>query len=65
VTDISVKYAFSDDLSLIVGGQNVFSEYPEEQPVESVFDTIFKYPNTNSPIGFNGAYFYSEVEYKF
>ena len=32
VTDISVKYAFSDDLSLIVGGQNVFSEYPEEQP---------------------------------
>lgn len=65
VTDISVKYAFSDDLSLIVGGQNVFSEYPQEQPVESAFDTIFKYPNTNSPIGFNGAYFYSEVEYKF
>ena len=65
MTDISVKYAFSDDLSLIVGGQNVFSEYPEEQPVESAFDTIFKYPNTNSPIGFNGAYFYSEVEYKF
>lgn len=65
VTDISVKYAFSDDLSLIVGGQNIFSEYPEEQPVESVFDTIFKYPNTNSPIGFNGAYFYSELEYKF
>ncbi|MGO1328866.1 MAG: TonB-dependent receptor plug domain-containing protein [Idiomarina loihiensis] len=65
ITDISVRYAFSDQLSLVVGGQNIFSEYPEEQPVQSAFDTIFKYPNTNSPIGFNGGYFYSEVEYKF
>ncbi|AVJ56913.1 TonB-dependent receptor [Idiomarina sp. OT37-5b] len=65
VTDLSVRYAFSNNLSLVVGGQNIFSEYPQEQPVQGVFDQIFKYPNTNSPIGFNGAYFFTELEYTF
>ncbi|HAD47886.1 MAG TPA: hypothetical protein DCF92_03495 [Idiomarina sp.] len=65
VTDLSVRYAFSNNLSLAVGGQNIFSEYPQEQPVQGVFDKIFKYPNTNSPIGFNGAYFFTELEYTF
>lgn len=65
VTDLSVRYAFTNNLSLAVGGQNIFSEYPQEQPVQGVFDKIFKYPNTNSPIGFNGAYFFTELEYTF
>ncbi|MDV6315541.1 TonB-dependent receptor [Idiomarina sp. HP20-50] len=65
ITDLSVQYAFSENVNLTVGGQNIFSQYPKEQVIESPFDRIFKYPNTNSPIGFNGGYFYAKVEYKF
>ncbi|WP_417447866.1 TonB-dependent receptor plug domain-containing protein [Idiomarina abyssalis] len=65
ITDITVNYQWNDELALRVGAQNLFSEYPDERAEGNQFNGIFKYPLTNSPIGFNGGYFYSEVEYKF
>jgi len=65
ITDVTVNYQWNDELALRVGAQNLFSEYPDERVEGNQFNGIFKYPLTNSPIGFNGGYFYSEVEYKF
>jgi len=65
ITDVTVNYQWNDELALRVGAQNLFSEYPDERAEGNQFNGIFKYPLTNSPIGFNGGYFYSEVEYKF
>ncbi|MFV1468214.1 MULTISPECIES: TonB-dependent receptor plug domain-containing protein [Idiomarina] len=65
ITDVTVNYQWNDALALRVGAQNLFSEYPDERAEGNQFNGIFKYPLTNSPIGFNGGYFYSEVEYKF
>lgn len=65
ITDITISYQWSDALALRAGAQNLFSEYPDERAEGNQFNGIFKYPLTNSPIGFNGGYFYSEVEYKF
>lgn len=65
ITDITVNYQWNDALAVRVGAQNAFSEYPDERSEGNQFNGIFKYPLTNSPIGFNGGYFYSEVEYTF
>lgn len=65
ITDVTVNYQWSDALAVRVGAQNLFNEYPDERSEGNQFNGIFKYPLTNSPIGFNGGYFYSEVEYKF
>ncbi|RUO68270.1 TonB-dependent receptor plug domain-containing protein [Idiomarina ramblicola] len=65
ITDVTVNYQWNDALALKVGVQNLFSEYPDERAEGNQFNGIFKYPLTNSPVGFNGGYFYSEVEYKF
>lgn len=65
ITDLAVSYRWSDGLNLTVGAQNLFSEYPDERGEGNQFNGIFKYPLTNSPIGFNGGYFYTELEYRF
>ena len=65
ITDVTINYQWNDALALRVGAQNLFSEYPDERAEGNQFNGIFKYPLTNSPVGFNGGYFYSEVEYKF
>lgn len=65
ITDVTVNYQWNDALAIRVGAQNLFNEYPDERSEGNQFNGIFKYPLTNSPIGFNGGYFYSEVEYTF
>lgn len=65
ITDVTINYQWNDALALRVGAQNLFSEYPDERAEGNQFNGIFKYPLTNSPVGFNGGYFYTEVEYKF
>ena len=65
ITDITVSYALNDQFDITVGAQNLFNEYPDERGEGNQFNGIFKYPLTNSPIGFNGGYVYTEVEYRF
>ncbi|MDX3772633.1 TonB-dependent receptor [Chromatiaceae bacterium AAb-1] len=67
LADISVNYAYTDNLSFTVGVQNLFDTYPDEQPesVQAANGGVFKYPNINAPFGFNGGYYYGEVTYRF
>lgn len=67
LADASVNYAYSPTLSFTLGAQNLFDTYPDEQPesVQANNGGVFKYPNTNAPFGFNGGYYYAEVNWRF
>ena len=53
--DVEVVYDITPKLSLLVGLQNAFDEYPDENPHGEVAGLI--YPE-QSPFGFNGGYRY-------
>ncbi|TDP32573.1 iron complex outermembrane receptor protein [Idiomarina aquatica] len=65
ITDVTVNYQWNDNLKISVGAQNLFSDYPDMRSEGNQFNGIFKYPLTNSPIGFNGGYFFTELQYTF
>ena len=56
--DFEVAYDVSSKLSLLLGLQNAFDEYPDENPHGEVAGLI--YPE-QSPFGFNGGYRYLRV----
>ena len=53
--DFEAAFDFSDSLSVLLGLQNAFDEYPEINPAGEVAGLI--YPES-SPFGFNGGYYY-------
>ncbi len=63
LVDLEGAYDLTDDLTLYVGGQNVFNTYPERNPfaAEGVGNRYSQY----TPFGFNGAYWYGRVSYRF
>lgn len=80
LTDFSVNYMFSNNLSITMGSHNVFDVMPDENTignsrggiiedeqgnliVES--NGVFKYSRRSAPFGFNGAYFYANLQYSF
>ncbi|MEH6911530.1 MAG: TonB-dependent receptor [Oceanicoccus sp.] len=81
VTDLNVRYAFDNGLSLNVGGNNIFDEYPdknkignsrggtlEDAPGGNIVVSspgVFDYSRRSAPFGFNGAYWYAGVNYSF
>jgi iron complex outermembrane receptor protein len=67
LTDLTLNYAYTPELSFTLGVQNLFDTYPDEQPesVQASNGGVFKYPNTNAPFGFNGGYYYAEASYRF
>ncbi|WP_137166734.1 TonB-dependent receptor plug domain-containing protein [Salinimonas lutimaris] len=68
ITDLDVRVAITDDLSVSVGANNLFDVYPEASRnlVDEVttFTNIFPYSGF-SPYGFTGRYVYGKVAYTF
>jgi iron complex outermembrane recepter protein len=61
-TDLSMSYNFSTQLSLTVGGTNIFDEYPDKQdPNETENGGIWE----SVQMGFNGAYFFTRITVNF
>ena len=61
--DLEVAYAMNSGLTFVLGGQNVFDTFPEENPgaragVGNLYSQF-------SPFGFNGAYYYARLRYDF
>ena len=56
LADIEGTYALSDSVSLSVGGQNVFNNYPERNPF--AYTRLGNPYPQSSPFGFNGGYYY-------
>ena len=63
VVDIEAGYQFSDNLTLVLGAQNVFDEYSDKSNTADGF-TGNTYPE-RSPFGFNGGIYYTRLKYEF
>ena len=80
LTDIRLNYQLNSQLSITVGGNNIFDVYPDKNTIGNsrsgkIIDSngnvivdsagIFTYSRRSAPFGFNGAYFYTGLEYIF
>ncbi|MFT4199027.1 MAG: TonB-dependent receptor [Pseudoxanthomonas sp.] len=63
LTDVSVAYRPDANWTFTVGADNVFDTYPDEVAYINSTSGIFPYSNY-SPFGFNGAYVYGRINYK-
>ncbi len=61
LVDLEAAYAFTDQLSVVVGAQNAFDEVPDENP--GARSGVGNRYSQFSPFGFNGAYWYARVRY--
>jgi iron complex outermembrane receptor protein len=63
LVDLELGYKFSEDFALVFGGQNVTDTYPDENP--GARGGVGNLYSQYSPFGFNGAFYYARLEYKF
>ncbi|WP_341502368.1 TonB-dependent receptor [Gallaecimonas sp. GXIMD4217] len=67
LTDLSIRYNFSDQLALTVGANNLFDEMPDEWGAEGApfSEAGFKYGWETLPFGINGGYYYGRLKWTF
>lgn len=80
LTDLRVKYQINENMSVNIGGNNIFDVYPDENEIGNsrtgtIVDGsgsqivsspgVFTYSRRSAPFGFNGAYYYAGLEYSF
>ena len=62
LTDVELTFRLTESVSWSIGGQNLFNNYPEQNPFAFV-RLGNKYPQT-TPYGFNGGYYYTRLTYQ-
>ncbi|WP_053084543.1 TonB-dependent receptor plug domain-containing protein [Catenovulum maritimum] len=80
LTDINLSYQVSESTAVSIGANNLFDVTPDKNTIGNsrtgriedsqgnlVVDSagVFQYSRRSAPFGFNGAYYYAGVEYKF
>lgn len=70
ITDLDVTYRHTKNLSLSVGANNLFDIYPTKNVASTAAyqgsDNVGIFPyNGISPFGFNGAFYYTKLSWKF
>ena len=61
--DAEISYDFTEKITAVLGGQNVFDQYPQENPgARSGVGNLY---SQFSPFGFNGAFWYARLQYRF
>ncbi len=66
--DAQVRYAINESMAVIVGGNNIFDQYPDKwDPVTGApFPQLgFKYGWETMPFGMNGGSYYVRFDYRF
>ena len=63
-TDLEVSYHFTPQVSLAIGGDNVFDRYPDRTYAGSTLGGALPYDYV-APIGFNGAFYYGRLAVTF
>lgn len=61
--DVEFAYTMRDALTFVVGAQNVFDDYPKENPDARA--TTGNLYSQYSPMGFNGGFWYGKFVYSF
>ena len=64
LVDAEVSWDIREDLSLLVGAQNVFDEYPSANPISDAGDGIGLIYPEQSPYGFNGGFYYFRATWR-
>ncbi len=62
VVDAEVAYTVKDALTFVLGAQNVFEEYPDENPGAAAVGNKY---SAYTPFGFNGGFWYGKMSYSF
>ena len=62
LVDVEIGYDFTDQLSLVLGAQNIFDTYPDQNTKGEIAGLI--YPES-SPFGFNGGFYYLRARWSF
>ncbi|OFA32991.1 ligand-gated channel protein [Glaciecola punicea] len=80
LTDLRVKYTINDSISVNIGANNLFDVTPDKNQIGNsrtgtIEDAngnivvsspgVFEYSRRSAPFGFNGAFYYVGLEYKF
>ena len=60
--DLELGIPFGDAVTLVVGGENVLGTYPDVNRFGA--DTVGNQYGQFSPFGFNGAYYYTRLNYR-
>ncbi|NOY47493.1 MAG: TonB-dependent receptor [Chlorobi bacterium] len=63
VTDLSASVAFTDNLRLTVGANNLLDVYPDEVPAGSNYGRQFVFSRRTSQFGFNGRYIFGRLTF--
>ena len=78
--DLRINYQFNNDFSFNFGSNNLFNVMPDENKIGNsragtIEDAsgniivsslgVFTYSRRSAPFGFNGAYYYAGITYKF
>jgi iron complex outermembrane recepter protein len=63
IFDAEVAYTVKESLTFVIGAQNVFDEYPDENPGGAA-GAGNKY-SAYTPFGFNGGFWYGKLSYSF
>ena len=61
VVDLEAAYPVSASTTLTIGGQNVFSNDPEENPTAAATGNRY---SAYTPFGINGGFYYVRVNYR-
>ncbi len=63
LVDLEAAYTFAADFTISLGGQNVTDTFPEDNP--GARSGVGNQYSQFSPFGFNGAFWYARLSYKF
>ncbi|WP_243760293.1 TonB-dependent receptor plug domain-containing protein [Pseudomaricurvus hydrocarbonicus] len=61
--DLEAKYQFTDNISALAGGRNIFDEYPDEDKIDDMCCGA-KYLDS-SPVDWQGGYYYLTLRYDY
>ncbi|MCG8476961.1 MAG: TonB-dependent receptor [Cytophagales bacterium] len=66
VTDLSLSYELTDNLTVTAGANNLFDVYPDKHTHQSnTSDGRFIYSRRMTQFGFNGAFYFARLNVKF
>ena len=64
ITDLEVSYKLPHDVTVAVGANNLFNNYPDANGIFNAANGAGQYPGT-SPIGFTGGSYYGRIQWNF
>ncbi len=63
ITDLSVGYKITKNLSFVIGANNLFDVYPDENREEDRSNERFVYSRRATQFGFNGSYYFGRINF--